>query len=99
MSQGYASVPELADYVELFTGAAYRERARRDGLHRWTAKGTPMHVTALVLERTPGEFQQAEPVGTPQSVPGRASPTADGNRPLGAVSEDCRPGGTRARPA
>ena len=52
VSQGYASVPELADYVELFIGAAYRERARRDGLHRWTAQGTPMHVTALVLERT-----------------------------------------------
>ncbi len=53
VSQGYASVPELADYVELFTGVAYRERARREGLHRWTEQGTPMHVTALVLERTP----------------------------------------------
>ncbi len=52
VSQGYASVPELAGYAELFAGAAYRERARRDGLHRWTARGTPMHVTALVLERT-----------------------------------------------
>jgi len=58
VSQGYASVPELAGYVELFTGAAYRQRARRNGLHRWTAQGTPMHVTALVLERTPaGEFR------------------------------------------
>ncbi len=55
VSQGYASVPELAGYVELFTGGAYRQRARRDGLHRWTAQGSPMHVTALVLERTPGE--------------------------------------------
>ncbi len=58
VSQGYASVPELADYLELFTGVAYRQRARRDGLHRWTEQGTPMHVTALVLERTPaGEFR------------------------------------------
>jgi len=52
LSQGYASVPELTGYVELFTGAAYRERARRDGLHRWTAQGFPLNVTALVLERT-----------------------------------------------
>jgi len=52
LSQGYATVPELTGYVELFTGAAYRERARRDGLHRWTAQGFPLNVTALVLERT-----------------------------------------------
>lgn len=52
VSQGYASVPELAGYAQLFTGAGYRQRARRDGLHRWTTQGRPLNVTALVLERT-----------------------------------------------
>lgn len=44
--------PELAGHAALLLGPAYRERARGTGLHRRTADGGRLEVTALVLERT-----------------------------------------------
>lgn len=46
------TAPSLAGYAALLDGPAYRPRASRDGLHRRTADGRELLVTALVLERT-----------------------------------------------
>lgn len=45
------SAPELAEHADLLYGPSYAMRARRDGLHRHTAGGGRLEVTALVLER------------------------------------------------
>jgi SAM-dependent methyltransferase len=52
VAQDYERTPELREHAALFTGPAYRERGRRDGLHRRTQAGGELCVTALVLERT-----------------------------------------------
>ena len=44
--------PDLAEHVALLYGPSYAVRARRDGLHRRTADGGRLEVTALVLERS-----------------------------------------------
>ncbi len=51
VAQGFADEPDLAGHAALLRGPAYRERARRDGVHRRTADGGTLEVTALVLER------------------------------------------------
>jgi predicted TPR repeat methyltransferase len=51
VARGFEREPALAEHAGLFGGGAYRERERRDGLHRRTAAGGELLVTALVLER------------------------------------------------
>ena len=52
VARGFEREPELAGHARLLLGPAYRERSRRDGLHRRGADGSRLEVTALVLERT-----------------------------------------------
>ncbi len=52
VARGFEREPELAGHARLLLGPAYRERARRDGLHRHSADGSRLEVTGLVLERT-----------------------------------------------
>ena len=52
VARGYEREGELAAYAALFGGPAYREVGRADGLHRRTATGGELELTALVLERT-----------------------------------------------
>lgn len=52
IARGFEQEPELADHAALLLGQAYRERTRREGLHRLTADGARLEITALVLERT-----------------------------------------------
>ncbi|MGH3616361.1 MAG: hypothetical protein ACRDRK_27950 [Pseudonocardia sp.] len=52
VAHGFEEEPALKGYVALLLGPAYRQRARREGLHRRTADGARLEVTALVLERS-----------------------------------------------
>lgn len=52
VAHGFEEEPALEGYGALLFGPAYRQRARREGLHRRTADGARLAVTALVLERT-----------------------------------------------
>ncbi|MDP9435736.1 MAG: class I SAM-dependent methyltransferase [Actinomycetota bacterium] len=52
VARDLADTPALADHAALLLGPAFRHRAARDGVHRTTASGRDLLVTALVLERT-----------------------------------------------
>jgi len=52
VAYGFEEEPELVGHGALLLGPAYRERARRKGLSRFTTNGGRLEVTALVFERT-----------------------------------------------